>query len=187
MITLCDNDGTVNLPGAYPRPLRIRIERRLTSRTTQAAPLPGQCPIGRTRLGETDTHDRRGSGDERDFAAVLAARRLATQRPCPAAGTCPWTWPPRRDAPPSSMPAGRELPAVIKNRNYPQPVKHPEPTALGLRYTVNLAPKHDVFAYYPSTAPNPCFPITEDSASTETFGYYNCPNSPLQTNPPRKC
>jgi hypothetical protein len=30
------------------------------------------------------------------------------------------------------MPAGRELPAVIKNRNYPQPVKHPKPTALGL-------------------------------------------------------
>jgi hypothetical protein len=28
------------------------------------------------------------------------------------------------------MPAGRELPAVIKNRNYPQPVKHPKPTAL---------------------------------------------------------
>ena len=38
--------------------------------------------------------------------------------------------PPRRAAPPSGMPAGRELPAVIKNRNYPQPVKHPKPTAL---------------------------------------------------------
>jgi hypothetical protein len=25
----------------------------------------------------------------------------------------------------------KELPAVIKNRNYPQPVKHPKPTALG--------------------------------------------------------
>jgi hypothetical protein len=28
------------------------------------------------------------------------------------------------------MPAGRELPAVTKNRNYPQPVKHLKPMAL---------------------------------------------------------
>ena len=42
----------------------------------------------------------------------------------------PWTRPPRRDTPPSGMPAGRELPAVTKNRNYPQPVKHLKPMAL---------------------------------------------------------
>ena len=30
------------------------------------------------------------------------------------------------------MPAGRQLPAVTKNRNYPQPVKHLKPAALGL-------------------------------------------------------
>ena len=42
----------------------------------------------------------------------------------------PWTRPPRRDTPPSGMPAGRELPAVIKNKNYPQPVKHLKPMAL---------------------------------------------------------
>ena len=29
------------------------------------------------------------------------------------------------------MPAGRQLPAVTKNRNYPQPVKHLKPAALG--------------------------------------------------------
>jgi hypothetical protein len=28
------------------------------------------------------------------------------------------------------MPAGRQLPAVTKNRNYPQPVKHLKPAAL---------------------------------------------------------
>ena len=32
------------------------------------------------------------------------------------------------------MPAGRELPTVIKNRNYPQPVKHPKPTASLVQY-----------------------------------------------------
>ena len=32
------------------------------------------------------------------------------------------------------MPAGRELPAVTKNRNYPQPVKHLNPTALHFNY-----------------------------------------------------
>ena len=42
----------------------------------------------------------------------------------------PWTRPPRRDTPPSGMPAGRELPAVTKNRNYPQPVKRLKPMAL---------------------------------------------------------
>jgi hypothetical protein len=30
------------------------------------------------------------------------------------------------------MPAGRQLPAVTKNKNYPQPVKHLKPAALGL-------------------------------------------------------
>jgi hypothetical protein len=37
----------------------------------------------------------------------------------------------RRDTPHSGMPAGRELPAVTKNKNYPQPVKHLKPMALG--------------------------------------------------------
>ena len=36
----------------------------------------------------------------------------------------------RRDTPHSGMPAGRGLPAVTKNRNYPQPVKHLKPMAL---------------------------------------------------------
>ena len=36
----------------------------------------------------------------------------------------------RRDTPPSAMPAGRELPAVTKNKNYPQPVKQLKPSAL---------------------------------------------------------
>ena len=36
----------------------------------------------------------------------------------------------RRDTPASGMPAGRKLPAVTENRNYPQPVKHLKPTAL---------------------------------------------------------
>jgi hypothetical protein len=42
------------------------------------------------------------------------------------------------------MPAGRELPAVIKNRNYPQPVKHPKPTALGfyLELRIGSTAKH---------------------------------------------
>ena len=34
------------------------------------------------------------------------------------------------------MPAGRQLPAVTKNRNYPQPVKHLKPAALGLSLAV---------------------------------------------------
>jgi hypothetical protein len=37
----------------------------------------------------------------------------------------------RRDTPHSGMPGGRGLPAVTKNRNYPQPVKHLKPAALG--------------------------------------------------------
>src|ERR1019366_1567309 len=37
----------------------------------------------------------------------------------------------RRDTPHSGTPAGRGLPAVTKNRNYPQPVKHLKPMALG--------------------------------------------------------
>jgi hypothetical protein len=38
---------------------------------------------------------------------------------------------PRHDTPVSGMPAGRQLPAVTKNSNYPQPVKHLKPMALG--------------------------------------------------------
>ena len=46
----------------------------------------------------------------------------------------PWTRPPpaRRYTGPPADTAGRKLPAVTKNRNYPQPVKHLNPTALGL-------------------------------------------------------
>ena len=36
------------------------------------------------------------------------------------------------------MPAGRQLPAVTKNRNYPQPVKHLKPVALGCDVTAVL-------------------------------------------------
>src|SRR5208282_4353167 len=36
----------------------------------------------------------------------------------------------RRDTPASGMPAGRKLPTVTKNRNYPQPVKYLKPMAL---------------------------------------------------------
>ena len=41
------------------------------------------------------------------------------------------------------MPAGRELPTVIKNRNYPQPVKHPKPTALSRDDLVQYAREQD--------------------------------------------
>ncbi len=37
----------------------------------------------------------------------------------------------RHDTPAFGMPAGRKLPAVTKNKNYPQPVKHLKPMALG--------------------------------------------------------
>ncbi len=38
----------------------------------------------------------------------------------------------RHDTPAFGMPAGRQLPAVTKNKNYPQPVKHLKPAALRL-------------------------------------------------------
>jgi hypothetical protein len=37
----------------------------------------------------------------------------------------------RHDTPTFGMPAGKKLPAVTKNKNYPQPVKHLKPMALG--------------------------------------------------------
>ena len=48
-------------------------------------------------------------------------------------GTLPDRGPgrPWHDTPAFGMPAGRQLPAVTKNRNYPQPVKHLKPVALG--------------------------------------------------------
>ncbi len=44
----------------------------------------------------------------------------------------------RRGTPHSGMPSQRGLPAVTKNRNYPQPVKHLNPMALGTEPDVNL-------------------------------------------------
>ena len=51
----------------------------------------------------------------------------------PRKGTPPDRGPgrPRHDTPAFGIPAGRRLPAVTKNRNYPQPVKHLKPVALG--------------------------------------------------------
>ena len=43
----------------------------------------------------------------------------------------PWTRPQTARHAASGMPAGRKLPTVTKNRNYPQPVKYLKPMALG--------------------------------------------------------
>ena len=118
--------GNDLLPGRDQRNRGIPERRR-----PRPAPRPQvQVPLVlRARGREGHRHPHRPRRHHHGQHPGLTSGNTANQPEREPAG--PWTRPSRRDTPASGMPAGRQLPAVTKNRNYPQPVKHLKPMALG--------------------------------------------------------
>jgi hypothetical protein len=120
-------DGPAASRTAWPVPQPMSST---CSPALRRAPVPGRSNQANRSLDRSQPHASRlaGNGNRppapgrriRPPSPDLSGRRLA--------GPC--TRPPRRDTPPCGTPTRRELPAVTKNRNYPQPVKHLKPMAL---------------------------------------------------------
>jgi hypothetical protein len=76
------------------------------------------------------------------------------------------------------MPAGRGLPAVTKNKNYPQPVKHLKPMALSPGFSQPMGPllnEQGEIGYHHDWATIPG--DTRDQANDDfcNTGPYSCP------------